>query len=301
MRILVDRPGPYPARDFPASTTGLAGYRVLDVLVKGLIELGHDVYYHVNGAEPRVDIAHRATDAAAHLNDFTRPWVRTCHCDDSANDRHLALENWIYVSRTLARAYGSERVVVNGIDPSEFVYAEAKDDYFLFAACLDRALQKGLDLAVSIARKTGAKLVVAGSATGDGVLQRLRAMCGGANVVFAGEVSGARRVELFAGAAALLLPTRANEACPLVVAEALMSGTPVIASDRGACPELIPADVGFVCASEDDYLAAVANIRRIEPSACRAKAMRDFHYLRMARDYVRQYEREIAVGLAVGR
>ena len=76
--------------------------------------------------------------------------------------------------------------------------------------------------------------------------------------------------------------------------EALMSGTPVICSDKGACPEIISADVGFVCKDENEYLAAIDNIGSITPQACRAKAMRDFHYLRMAGDYVTEYKRQMA-------
>ena len=56
-----------------------------------------------------------------------------------------------------------------------------------------------------------------------------------------------RAAELLAGARALLFPTRINEGFGLVMAEALMSGTPVIVSDSGAlAQELIDPDVGFV-------------------------------------------------------
>ena len=49
--------------------------------------------------------------------------------------------------------------------------------------------------------------------------------------------------------------------------EALMLGTPVICSDRGACPEIVSPEVGFVCALPQDYVAAI-----------------DYRYLRMARN-----------------
>jgi glycosyltransferase involved in cell wall biosynthesis len=84
-----------------------------------------------------------------------------------------------------------------------------------------------------------------------------------------------------------------NEPFGVVAAEALISGTPVISSNRGACPELISSDVGFVCSSHDEYIAAVERIETISPRVCREKAMRDFHYLRMAADYVKEYEIEI--------
>ena len=73
-----------------------------------------------------------------------------------------------------------------------------------------------------------------------------------------------------------------------------MSGTPVICSDKGACPELITPDVGFVCRTDRDYVAALRNVVNISPRACREKAMREFHYKRMAADYVSEYEKELA-------
>ena len=76
--------------------------------------------------------------------------------------------------------------------------------------------------------------------------------------------------------------------------EALMSGTPVICSDRGACPEIISSDIGFVCKEADDYVAAINSVAGISPQTCRDKAMKEYHYLRMAADYIIEYEKEIA-------
>ena len=56
-------------------------------------------------------------------------------------------------------------------------------------------------------------------------------------------------------------------------------------------------DVGFVCRTWDDYLNAVERLDEISPAACRAKATRDFHYSRMAAEYVTEYRAELANGL----
>jgi glycosyltransferase involved in cell wall biosynthesis len=72
-----------------------------------------------------------------------------------------------------------------------------------------------------------------------------------------------------------------------------MSGTPVICSDKGACPEIITRDVGFVCRYERDYLDALRRLPQISPQTCRNKAMQNFHYLRMAQDYIAEYQKEI--------
>jgi hypothetical protein len=74
------------------------------------------------------------------------PWVRTYHSNEplrlTAPDR-WQLSNWIFVSRSHARANGRNRFVYNGIDPQEFIYSESKDDYFLFAVGdLSRANQR---------------------------------------------------------------------------------------------------------------------------------------------------------------
>jgi hypothetical protein len=61
-------------------------------------------------------------------------------------------ENWIFVSRTLARLHGRERYVLNGIDPAEFIYSETKQNYFLFMSSMDWEMKKGLDIALSLAR-----------------------------------------------------------------------------------------------------------------------------------------------------
>ena len=50
----------------------------------------------------------------------------------------------------------------------------------------------------------------------------------------------------------------------------------------------------YVCRYERDYLDAIRRVGEISPQACREKAMREFHYLRMAKDYVIEYEKEIS-------
>src|SRR5262249_52637421 len=136
--------------------------------------------------------------------------------------------------------------------------------------------------------------VIAGSASKAEAQQQVVEMCRGRDVRLAGEVAGLPKAELFAGACALIAPSRADEAFGLVCVEALLSGTPVICNDRGGLPEIVTSDVGFVCRSREELLAAAAAVDRIQPERCRSYALERFHYRGMAKRYVHEYERTIA-------
>jgi glycosyltransferase involved in cell wall biosynthesis len=308
MRIFVQSKHRYPARK-----AGPGGGRVFDVLVKGLAELGHDVSYCLDqgaGEEafPGVrliskpswdaDIYHIRSDSqlAQTMTQRRLPWVATCHVDLQIHgkSRNLSNPNWVYVSKALASTYGSDRFVYNGVDPAELCFSEAKSDYFLFVSALPLAMHKGLPQALAIAERTGIELRVAGSAEDPQLIQQISDFCDRPGVRYLGEIQGSEKAEQFAGARALLFPTQLNEAFGLVLVEAMMSGTPVICSANGACAEIVSPKVGFVCHNDDDYLAAVDNLDQISALDCRSTAIQEFHYLRMAENYIAEYEIELA-------
>ena len=106
-------------------------------------------------------------------------------------------------------------------------------------------------------------------------------------------VGGEQKRRLLAGARALLFPIRWEEPFGIVVAEALASGTPVIASRRGSLPELVPPEVGFLCDTEDEFVEAVGRIDEIDPAACRRRAEERLDASRMAADYLELYRRAL--------
>jgi len=119
-------------------------------------------------------------------------------------------------------------------------------------------------------------------------------MCKQVGAEYVGDVRGQDKAKLLAGARGLLFPAQVNEGFGLAMVEALLSGTPVICSNSGACPELIPDDVGFVCGTEADYLNAIGHVDCISPQRCRDVAIKRYHYRQMCTGYLREYQREIA-------
>jgi glycosyltransferase involved in cell wall biosynthesis len=272
--------------------------------------LGHEVLYFLTGevsgdapAGVRItreladgDILHtyamRNPEVVDEWSSRGLPWVASCHVDPTV--RGIAAdERWIFVSRTLAVSCGRRRFVLNGIDPSEYVYSETKGDYVLFMSSMDAAIDKGLYIALAAAKLAGVPIIVAGTGTSEELIANAARLCSESGAKYLGDVQGDEKADLLAGARALLLPTKLNDACPLVIIEALVSGTPVIASGNGACPELVTGDVGFLCRGEREFAEAIGRIGTISPAACREKALRDYHYLRMAEDYLREYRSEM--------
>ena len=200
-------------KKFPSGS----GYILHDLLAKGLAELGHDVFYLVRRShadapygvnlifEPvhDVDILHTISGRdAALIEESQKPWVATCHMDDRTRgrERDTITQNWIYVSRTLAQLHGSERYVWNGIDPAEYIYSESKDDYFLFMSTMDWGTQKGLDVVLSLSKKIGFKLVVAGTGESYERIAKVQEMCDEVGAKYVGDVRGKEKAELLAGA-----------------------------------------------------------------------------------------------------
>lgn len=316
MRILLMSGHRYPAdngkpahpRPYPSG----APFVVHDLLARGLAQLGHEVDYLLeNGAASPppdgiriIDRAITNVDIFHNCERVDGPWVKTQHRFADELNGATPPDNWIFASRSLARSHGKERFVINGVDPEHFIYGETKQDYFLFIAGMQGPRNrtayrgKGLDIALSLAKSMGFELLVAGTAIDQEIINTVSEMCCEAGARYLGDVRSAQKAELLAGARGLLFPTRLNEGCPLVIAEALMSGTPIIASDVGPCKELVTTDVGFVCADRQDYMRAIENISRISPRACREKALDRFHYLRMAANYVIEYEKELGTDRA---
>jgi glycosyltransferase involved in cell wall biosynthesis len=232
-----------------------------------------------------VDVAHVHGVSAAGVSIPYLITVQGNSASELAPDPHK-----VFVSADHAKRAGSQAFVYNGVDPDEFIFRERKDDYFLFLSKVSRRV-KGVDVALRLARRLGFRLVVAGGSrvglrkTG-GLWDSLRA-----GVHFCGEVGGQKKAELIAGARALLFPIRWDEPFGIVVAEALISGTPVITTPVGAMPELVTPDVGFLCRDEREMADAIRHVGDIAPGACRRRALEHFTSMVCAEKYLRYYER----------
>ena len=158
---------------------------------------------------------------------------------------------------------------------------------------MSRHTEKGLRISLELSKKCQFRLLVAGTSNRAADIEVVSHLCDDFSAEYLGDVRGPKKAEVFARAKALIFPTNWKECCPLVIAESLVSGTPVIVSNDAACSEMICKDVGFVCNDENEYIHAINNIDSILPRKCKEYAIANYHYLHMANNYVVEYIKQI--------
>ncbi len=184
----------------------------------------------------------------------------------------------------------------NAIAVEQWPYTPEKDDYLLAFGRVCEA--KGFHLSIEAARRAGRRLIMAG------VLQEpyreyfetmVAPHIDGDRVVYEGEVSDARKRELFAHAHAFVFPITWPEPFGLVMIEAMACGTPVVALRQGSVPEVVDDGVtGFVVDDFDAFVAAVDRVGEIDPAACRRTVEERFTVARMVADYETIYRRVLS-------
>ncbi len=155
--------------------------------------------------------------------------------------------------------------------------------------------EKGPDVAISIAQAAGLPLRIAAKIPrGERryYTERIEPQVDGDRIQIIGEVNDGGKQEFLGNAAALLFPIDWPEPFGLVMIEAMACGTPVIAFRRGSVPEIVDDGVtGFIVEDEAAATEAVARLSQLDRHEVRRQFERRFTSVRMARDYVRLYER----------
>ena len=189
----------------------------------------------------------------------------------------------VFVSRDHMRRMQGDNFVYNGIDPVDFEFRRDKTDQLLFLGLASRRV-KGVDRAIRVAKLADRRLLIAGG----------RGLTFDRRITWGGLVDDIQKREFLARASALLNPIRWQEPFGLVVIEALVSGTPVLASPLGAMPELVTPNVGALCEADEEFVRAIDRIDEWDPDACRQRVLDGFTHTIMAGNYVTLYQRAVA-------
>jgi glycosyltransferase involved in cell wall biosynthesis len=183
--------------------------------------------------------------------------------------------------------------VYHGIPAPGDQAADAENhDYLAFVGRLSP--EKRLDRAVEIAEKAGMPLKVMAKVADceRGYFDTcIRHLLTKPLVEFLGEGTEREKMDLLAGALALLFPIDWPEPFGLVMVEAFSVGTPVVAYAGGAVREVVDEGVtGFVVDGIDDAVKAVEMCASIDRAGVRRVFEERFSVGRMVDDYLSLYE-----------
>lgn len=214
-------------------------------------------------------------EVPAVLHGVMRELLARLRKDDLAFAERV--DRWIANSRVvrerIARYYRADSEVVNPpIEVDEFTPAAERGDFWV---CMPSRLvaYKRADVAVRAFNEVGLRLIVVGDGRERAALERIARE----NVTFAGQVTRATLRELLGSARGLIFPT--EDDFGMVCAEALASGTPVVALARGGAPEIVRHGVDGLLVEEptpEAFAGAVRDAERasFDPAALRESARR---------------------------
>ena len=184
-------------------------------------------------------------------------------------------------------------VIHHGVDVGDFPMGDGAGGYLLFLGRMSS--DKGVHRAITVARASGKPLMIAAKMWepeerryfAEDVEPRL-----GGDIVYIGPVGGQRKLDLLAGATALVNPIRWPEPFGLVMIEALACGTPVLAFAEGSVPEIVEhGRTGFLCRDEADMAQRVAEVAGLARRACRASVAQRFSTARFLERHLALYRR----------
>jgi glycosyltransferase involved in cell wall biosynthesis len=179
--------------------------------------------------------------------------------------------------------------VYNGIDLSLYPFQECGGDDLIFLGRIHP--DKGVHLAIEVARLSGMRLIIAGIIQDKGYFrEQIEPYLDDQNILYIGPLDGKGKNELFARARVLLHLNTIPERFGLVLVEANAAGVPVIAMDLGSCREVIKeGQTGFLVSNVAEAVRAVGRISGIDRSACRSRVRQYFSIEKMVDGYERVY------------
>lgn len=179
--------------------------------------------------------------------------------------------------------------VYNGIDLLLYPLQKTRGDDLIFLGRIHP--DKGVHLAIEVARRSGRRLIIAGIIQDEAYYrEKLKPHIDGEKVRYIGPMDVAGKNELFARASALIHLNTIPERFGLVLAEANAAGVPVIAMDLGSCREVIQdGQTGFLVHNVNEAVQALKRLFEIDRSVCRQRVQQYFSIDTMVEKYEQVY------------
>jgi len=209
-----------------------------------------------------------------------------------------------------ARGHKVDYVVYNSVEEDNFFVSPKIYPYLLSLGSIQPV--KGQDKAIKVAKKSGLDLIIAGNIGNSEFFDKevfpnitndltkeedklnsylsLKSSCK-LKIVYVGPVTDKQKAPLYSHAAAFLMPIDWEEPFGLVMVESMMSGTPVVAFNRGSIPEVVAdGESGYITNNSEEMIAAVKNLEGFDRKNVRKIAIDKFGKSKMIDSYIKVYQ-----------
>ncbi|MFC5650041.1 glycosyltransferase family 4 protein [Paenibacillus solisilvae] len=200
----------------------------------------------------------------------------------------------VYVSKIIRRKYGNNKgySVYNGIRVADYKFRKKKSGYLLYLGRLME--QKGVHLAIRVAKRTGKELIIAGTLNDKKYFNSKIKPHLSKKIRYVGPVGGERKMDLLSKASCVLFTSTWDEPFGLVLIEALACGTPVLGFRKGAVPEVLKGMPQLLCGSTKQMIAKVKSRYRFPgPRKCRRYVRVNFSDRIMTNRFLKLYKKII--------
>ncbi len=275
----------------------------------------------LDAGKNKVDVMHIYMDSVAQyfagMSDI--PSVTTIHDPlfpettlEGWHARHFKDLPHVAISRRQKELYGKDfniiDVVYHGINTDGFPFSEVSGDYLAFVGRL--IPEKGIEDALKVSRETRIPLHIA---TSDNYFDtdyykiRLEPLIAASGATMTGFMRKPARDAWMKKARALMFPIHWEEPFGMVLVEAMATGTPVIAFNRGSVAEIVnDGATGFIVEDSgpsragpwrikkrgiEGLVEAVNRIGEIDRRACRKHVQENFTIEHMVAGYEKVYQR----------
>jgi glycosyltransferase involved in cell wall biosynthesis len=193
------------------------------------------------------------------------------------------------------------RVIHHGIDVADVPEGHGDGGYASFLGRMSP--EKGPREAALIARAAGVPLRMAAKirepAEREYFESEVKPLLS-SEIEYLGELGTDDKLKLVGESFALLNPIQWSEPFGLVMIEALATGTPVVATPRGAAPEIVDHGVtGYLRKDRQALAKALLDAAQLDRDACRAAACQRFDSEVMVRNHIELYTDVLCGGSAV--
>lgn len=202
----------------------------------------------------------------------------------------------VSLSKSQKNGHKTFATIWNGIPVEKIGSSYQPGKYLIAIGRLDD--QKGIDIAIRIAKKAKKKLLIIGRIGLSDKRQnyfnkKIKSHLDGKMIVHIEQVPHDHIFGYLQKAEALLFTIRRPEVCPMVIMEALACGTPVIGTKIDPLPELLKNNkkICYLSNNISDLVRVTQEISKFDRKKCREYAEKNFDSSVMAEKYIRLYKK----------